>query len=82
MKCIQIITHVELFFIALKTLTRMHSFNKHKHKNSGWIIKGIINFIKFENNLYGTLKKTDPDFQKYLTCKIDLRIYTCIYLFV
>ena len=40
------------------------TFNKHKHKNSNWITKGIINSIKFRDNVYVTVKKT----QQYMTC--------------
>ena len=35
-------------------------FNKYKHKISPWVTKGILNLIKFRDNLYVKWKKSNP----------------------
>ena len=40
--------------------TKTIKFNKHKHKKSNWITKGIIKSIKYRNMLYRQLKKNFP----------------------
>ena len=47
-------------------------FNKHKHKNSNWITKGIIKSIKYRDTLYRTLKKTNPYSQQPEVMVINL----------
>ena len=50
-------------------------FNKHKHKKSAWITKGIIKSISFRDKLYQTLKKTPFLSAEYERLKINLNTY-------
>ncbi len=36
-------------------------FNKHKHKKSNWITKGIIKSISFRDKLHYEFKQTTPN---------------------
>ena len=55
--------------------TRTVKFNKHKHKNSEWITKGIIKSIQFRDKLYLRLKKTPQESQLHFTLKQNLKTY-------
>ena len=55
--------------------TRFVIYNEHKHKQSSWIINGIIRSITFRANLYRTLKQTSPNSNQFPLLKINLRTY-------
>ena len=50
-------------------------FHKHKHKRSPWITNGIIRSIKFRDNLYKQLKRTNQDVPEYDALKLNLKTY-------
>ena len=59
--------------------TKTIKFNKHKHKNSNWITKGIIiKSIKYRDMLYRQLKKTNPYCQQHEVMIINLHTYNNI----
>ncbi len=43
----------------------MVKFDKHKHKISVWIIRGILRSIHYRDNLYKTHKMTDPNLPEF-----------------
>ena len=43
--------------------TKTVKFNKHKHKNNSWITKGIINSIKYKDNLCKQLQMSNNFFK-------------------
>ena len=53
-------------------------FKKYKHKLSPWMTAGILRSIKFRDNLYKQLIKTDPNASEYSTLDNNLRIYKTI----
>ena len=50
-------------------------FNKYKHKDSPWITQGIINSIRFRDNLYKKLKSTPSENPLYETLDQNLHVY-------
>ena len=60
-------------------MPEMHMrFNRHKHKKSNWITRGIIQSIKSRDKLYHTLKKTSFDHASYKEKKFNLCTYNKI----
>ena len=55
--------------------TKKVKFNKYKHKKNDWITSGIIKSIKFRDNLYKTLKRTQTDIPEY--ANINTNFHTC-----
>jgi len=53
-------------------------FNKHKHKKSKWITKGLTNSIKFRDKLHLKLKLTPENTTLYNQLKINLNTYNCM----
>ena len=53
-------------------------FNKYKHKRNQWITSGIIRSIKYRDNLYKTLKLTDPNSDLFQRQKQNLKVYNSI----
>ena len=53
-------------------------FRKRKHTKSTWITTGIMNSIKYRDNLYMLLKHADPNSANYLNLKTNLRTYNNI----
>ena len=53
-------------------------FNKYKHKKSSWITQGLLESIKYRDNLYKLLKLTDPNSANYDTININLKTYNGI----
>ena len=53
-------------------------YNKYKHKDSSWITQGILNSIKFRDNLYKELQCTSPEDPHYTTMKHNLHVYNGI----
>ena len=74
----------DIFDKVIETALQKHmpvkifKFNKHKHKKSEWITRGIINSIKFRDKLYQRLKKTPPTNAMYVTLKTNLQTYNRI----
>ena len=60
--------------IPVKTVT----FDKHKHRKSHWITKGIIKSIRFRDNLYLKLKKTPIDSMEFRCSQQNLKTYNAI----
>ena len=58
--------------------TKTVKYNKHKHKNSKWITKGIIKSIGHRDKLYVNLKQTKSDDPIFETRTINLRTYNKI----
>ena len=57
---------------------RKVKFNKHKHKNSKWITKGIVRSISFRDKLYLKLKRTPVDSERHSILKLNLKTYQSI----
>ena len=57
---------------------KMVKLNKHKHKKSTWITKGIIKSIKFRDKLYLKLKSTSESSVMYDQLKLNLQNYSSI----
>ena len=57
---------------------RTVKFNKHKHKNSNWITKGIVRSIKCRDKLYLQLKRTPVDYERHNILKLNLKTYQSI----
>ena len=53
-------------------------FNKYKHKKSSWITQGLLNSIKYRDNLYKRLQLTDQNSATYGTININLKTYNGI----
>ncbi len=51
---------------------KLVKFNKHKHKKSNGISKGIIKSISFRDKLHYELKQTTPNTVQHTTLKINL----------
>ncbi len=45
---------------------KMVKFDKHKHKISPWITRGILQSIHYRDNLYKNHKMTDPNFLNFM----------------
>ena len=58
--------------------TKKVKYNKHKHKQSEWITKGIIKSTQFRDNLYLQMKRTSPNTIEYTTIKTNLKTYNKI----
>ena len=52
--------------------------NKHKHKKSSWITKGIIKSIAYRDNLYLSLKKTPINSREHNKIQTNLKSYNNI----
>ena len=52
--------------------------NKHKHKNSNWVTKGIVRSIKYRDKLYLQLKRTHVDSERHNILKFNLTTYQSI----
>jgi hypothetical protein len=50
-------------------------FNKHKHKKTKWITKGLIKSIHYRDNLYKTLKCKDTDSPEYAALNTYFKDY-------
>ena len=57
---------------------RKVKFNKHKHKHSKWITKGIVRCISFRDKLYLKLKRTPVDSERHSILKLNLKTYQSI----
>ena len=53
-------------------------FDKHKHKISPWITRGILRSIQFRDNLYKNYKMTDPNTPEFDIQKTNLATYNSI----
>ena len=58
--------------------SKLVRFNKYKHKKSKWISRGIINSIKYRDNLYKVHKMTDPDSIDYSIQAENLKIFNSL----
>ena len=57
---------------------KKNKFHKHKHKKFDWITYGIIKSIRFQDNLYKSIKQTSSDSIDFLTIKHNLSLYNKI----
>ena len=57
---------------------RKVTFNKHKHKNSKWITKGIVRSITYRDKLYLKLKRTPLGSERHSILKLNLKTYQSI----
>ena len=53
-------------------------FNKYKHKKHKWVTQGILISIKYRDNLYRRLKKTNHNTAEYTEIKRNLATYNSI----
>ena len=53
-------------------------FNSRKHKKNSWISYGILKSIKFRNELYKKIKKSDPNTIEYDILSTNLNTYNKI----
>ena len=53
-------------------------FNTRKHKKNSWISHGILKSIKFRNELYKKMRKSDPNTIKYNILSTNLNTYNRI----
>jgi hypothetical protein len=53
-------------------------FNKHKHKKTKWITKGIIKSVHHRDGLYKKLKMTSPESVEYEAMQTNLKSYNGI----
>ena len=53
-------------------------FNPQKHKKNGWISSGILKSIKFRNELYKKMRKSDPNTIEYNILSTNLNTYNKI----
>ena len=58
--------------------TKKVKYNKYKHKDSPWITQGILQSIKFRDDMYKQLKCTPHNDPTYLVLKQNLNVYNCI----
>ena len=58
--------------------SKLIRLKKYKHKKCTWITMGILKSIKFRDNLYITLKMSEPDTQEYAHVLTNLRTYNRI----
>ena len=73
-----ILEHTIMSAINKHLPTKNIKFNKHKHKNSNWITKGIIKSVKYRDMLYRKLKKSNPYSQQHEVLMINLHTYNNI----
>ncbi len=57
---------------------KMVKFDKHKHKISPWIARGILQSIHYRDNLYKNHKMTDPNLPEFDVQNIILKTYNNI----
>ena len=55
--------------------TKTVRFNNHKHKNNSWITKGIINSIKYKDNLFKQLQQSDKNSPEFHVLKTNFKTY-------
>ena len=53
-------------------------YNRNRHKKSRWITTGIVNSIRYRNNLYKKLHSTPRSSTEYLNQEINLRTFNRI----
>ncbi len=53
-------------------------FDKHKHKRSRWITRGIVNCVTFRDKLFDRLKKLPPNSLEQEILKTNLSTYNNI----
>ncbi len=58
--------------------TKSIKYNKYKHKKSKWVTFGIFKSIHFRDNVYKTLKMTDPTYVDLAKLQINLNTYNNI----
>ena len=59
-------------------LCKLVKFNKYKHKKSKWITRGLLNSIRFRDNLYKRMKLTNPTSREYEIIYINIKTYNKI----
>ena len=57
---------------------KLIKYNKHKHKKSNWITRGIIRSITFRDTLYRQLKQTNPGSAVHINLHTNLKTYNAI----
>ena len=57
---------------------KLVKFNKYKHKGSNWISRGVINSIKYRDEIYRKLKKTEKSSVLHDEVKQKLKVYNSI----
>ena len=57
---------------------KLVKFNKHKHKRSRWITRGIIKSVAFRDKMRFKLKATNQDTPEYQVLKVNLSTYNNI----
>ena len=57
---------------------KLVKFNKYRHKGSNWITAGIMKYIKYKNNLYSIVQKTDRSSAEYQILKQNLPTYDAL----
>ena len=57
---------------------KLVKFNKYRHKGSKWITAGIMKSIKYKDNLYRIVQKTDRSSAEYEILKQNLRTYNAL----
>ena len=57
---------------------KLVKFNKYRHKGSNWITAGIIKYIKYKDNLYRIVQKTDRSSAEYEILKQNLPTYDAL----
>ena len=68
------VTRLKNKHLPLKTV----KFNKHKHKGSKWISRGVIRFIKYRDKLYCEFKRIDRSSRDYPELQIQLKTYNSL----
>ena len=58
--------------------TKTIKLNKHKHKKTLWITRGIVKSIKYRDQLYQKLKKTDQNSVEHQIIALNLKTYNKI----
>ena len=58
--------------------TKTIKFNKHKHKKTHWITRGIVKSIKYRDQLYQKLKETDQNSVEHQIIALNLKTYNKI----
>ena len=58
--------------------TKTIKFNKHKHKKTLWITRGIVKSIKYRDQLYQKIKKTDQNSVEHQIIALNLKTYNKI----
>ena len=57
---------------------KLVKFNKYRHKGSNWITAGIMKYIKYKDNFYRIVQKTDRSSAEYQILKQNLRTYDAL----